>query len=231
MFFPCSKLIQRRQKLLSEGVKWAQKGVCAKPPPHMHTAAPLINYHHDSRGGTQYNAVSDCHSHVLPHMSTLTPSIWSSSLQLPAMRGGRSPAFSRASSGQWLPHGLAEGVRPPPQTFGLRSARRGKAASAVRRGSLQEGRGCAGYGCWHVGWWLRRQRACSRRSDIRTVTGPGLTNPHRATCNKHGTLTADPAAQPPLLLGNTLNPNTRSPQFVTEIVCLQILFHRLWQLL
>lgn len=37
-----------------------------KPPPHMHTAAPLINYHHDSRGGTKYNAVSDCHSYILP---------------------------------------------------------------------------------------------------------------------------------------------------------------------
>lgn len=134
------------------------------------------------------------------------------------------PALRRASSGTQHRHGLARGLRPPPHPkLWVFDQQGGKSTFGCLQGVLGEGQaGRGGYRRYvyvQPGTvqparcrWLRTQRVCSSRSDVWIVMGPGLTNPHPATRDKRWTLTADPAAQPPLLLGNTLNSNTRPPQ-------------------
>lgn len=159
-------------------MKRAWGGAHAESPPHMNTATPLNNYHHNSHGRTKYNAASHCHSYILLLLSNVMLSPGSSSLQLAAMVPV-SPALSRDSVASsttlaWLREST------PPKLLEFPSARRGTAPTAVQRCVCTRAGG-KGHRVQLLRWqWLHVQQ-----QQLRTVMGPGLTNPHAAPCDQH----------------------------------------------
>lgn len=158
-------------------MKRAQGGLHAESPPYMNTATPLINYHHKSHGGTKYNAASHCHSYILPFLSNLMPSPGSSCIQL-AVMVPVSPALRRDSMACSTTMACL-GESTPPKVFEFPSARRGTACTAVQRGV------CTRTGGKRHGVQLLRCHWLHVQQQLRTVMGPGLTNPHTAPCEQH----------------------------------------------
>lgn len=154
-------------------MKRAQGGLHAESSPHVNAATPLINYHHNSHGGTNIMLLVTA-SYILRLLSNLMPSPGSSSLQLAAMVS-ISPALHRDSVAcsttmAWL------GESNPPKLFEFPSARKGTAHTAVQRGVCAR---TGGKGHEVQCHWLHVQQ------QLRIVVGPGLTNPHTAPCDQH----------------------------------------------
>lgn len=205
MFLPCSKLVQWRQSRswLSEGVERAQGGVHAESPPHMNTAAPLINYHHNTHRGTNWNVASHCHSYILLLLSNVMPTLGSLSLQLAAMVPA-SPVVSRDS--------LACGTRGlhPSHNFCISISKKGNSTYSCPKRCLHQGRRKGAQGT------SAEVSVAPCAAAAQDSYGVRADKPTPSSLWPALTLTADPAAQAPLLLGNTLNSNTRPLQFAAQ---------------
>lgn len=178
----------------------------------MSTANPLINYHHNSYGGTKYNGASHCHSYILLLLSNLMPSPGSSSLQwcLYLLHSARSP---------WRAAPWPGWGSPPLPTFLNFHQQEGEQHLQLSKEVFalgQEGR------AWDTAAEVSVASCAAAAQD----SSGARAEKHTQLPVTSTDLTVDPAAQAPLLLGNALNSNTRPLQFCyREIGSLQILLH------
>lgn len=184
------------------------------------------------RAKTQIHYINTLHVLPMQQMNTMKTEITHSSVRgWNRHREGHMLIPPAGSNGACISctqpgfHGLPGGV-PSSQTFWISISKKGNSTYSCPKRCLHQGRR---EGAWGTAAEVSvascaaaAQDSYRARTDkaTRSFLGPALT------------LTVDPATEAPLLLGNTLNSNTRLLQFCyREISSLQILLHHLWQLL
>lgn len=122
-------------------------------------------------------------------------------------------------------HGLPGGVHPS-QSFWISISKKGNSMYSCPKRCLHQDRREEAWGT------AAEVSLASCAAAAQDSYGARADKPTHSSLWAALTLTVDPAARAPLLLGNTLNSNTRPLQFCyREISSLQIFLHHLWQLL